>query len=39
MWIRMGRSLVRIVARYVRNCTILKADRHTTTVAIAHLNG
>lgn len=38
MWIRLGRGMVRIIARYVRNLTILEADRHAT-VAVAHLNG
>jgi hypothetical protein len=28
----MGRGLVRIVARYVRNCTILEADRQQCRV-------
>lgn len=38
MWIKLGRGMVRIIARYVRNLTILEADRHAS-VAVAHLNG
>lgn len=38
MWARLGRGCVRIIARYVRNLTILEGDRHAT-IALAHLNG
>jgi len=38
MWIKLGRGLNRIIARYVRNLTILESDRNAS-IAIAHLNG